>query len=50
MEARKVERFLENLKEPALKQVIRVLLVGDIEVIEKQIEEFWKMYPESEVE
>ncbi len=49
----KLERYLDNLKEDALKQVIRVLMSGTNtvdnanrrEMIENQVEEFNKMYP-----
>ncbi len=49
----KLDRYLDNLKEPALRQVIRFLLVGktmeemakNIVFVQKQVDEFNKMYP-----
>ena len=44
----KLDRYLDNLKEEALKQVIKCLMVGDkkqgMKIIEDQVEEFDKMY------
>ena len=51
-----LEKYMENLKEPALKQVIRFIVdtndiqksVSNIGFIKLQIEEFARMYPEFE--
>jgi len=50
----KLERWMENLKEPALKQALRFILdqkstnetISNIGFIKLQIEEFSRMYPE----
>lgn len=50
----KLENYLENLKESALKQALRFILepndvqesISNIGFIRLQIEEFAKMYPE----
>ena len=45
---RKIRRYIDNLKEPALKLIIITLMTNDKEgrkFVEKQIEEFNKMYP-----
>lgn len=54
----KAERWMENLKEPALRQALRFILeASDMEMrnkniryIQMQIEEFAKMYPDYEGE
>lgn len=40
----KIELFLSDMKEPALKQAVRFLLAGDKEQMLKAIEEFSVMY------
>ena len=47
--ANKLERYLDNLKEEALKQVIRALMNGEKEIIMNQIDEFNKMFTEKGV-
>ena len=50
----KLERWMDNLKEPALKQALRFILdqkstnetISNIGFIKLQIEEFSRMYPE----
>ena len=50
----KLERYLDNLKEPALKQALRFILesndvqesISNIDFIKLQIEDFARMYPE----
>jgi len=52
----KLENWMDNLKEPALKQALRFILepignentIDNIVFIERQIKEFNKMYPKGE--
>lgn len=39
------DRYLDNLKEEALKLIIKELLYGDKAIIQRQIDEFNKMFP-----